>query len=91
MTEHPAFGHNVLTVALGLDIDFHQVLSGEDSGWGGKRGHVHKRAVEDGLNPVDTVVYACGSKEMIASSRGLLTSLGLSSKHFFSDAFVSSN
>jgi CDP-4-dehydro-6-deoxyglucose reductase len=78
-------------VALGLDVGFHHLLSGADSGWGGKRGYVHAAAVSDGFDPVDTVVYACGSNAMIASARTLLTSLGLPVGRFFSDAFVSSN
>jgi CDP-4-dehydro-6-deoxyglucose reductase len=78
-------------VDLGLDIGFHRLLSGADAGWDGKRGYVHEAAVNDGFNPADTVVYACGSNAMIASARDLLTRQGLPSKHFFSDAFVSSN
>jgi len=74
-----------------LDFAFNRVLSGLDPDWEGGRGHVHIRAVEDGFDPADTVVYACGASEMISSARALLTSLGLSPKHFFSDAFVSSN
>lgn len=78
-------------VALGLDIGFHHLLSGPDTGWNGKRGYVHEAAVGDGFDPSDTVVYACGSNTMIASARERLTSLGLPAKRFFSDAFVSSN
>jgi CDP-4-dehydro-6-deoxyglucose reductase len=72
-------------------FDFNRVLSGVDPDWREGRGHVHLRAVEAGFDPHATVVYACGSNEMINSARALLTSLGLSPKHFFSDAFVSSN
>jgi len=78
-------------VALGLDIGFHHLLSGDGAGWGGQRGHVHRAAVDDGIDPANTVVYACGSNAMIASARDLLTSLGLPARRFFSDAFVSSN
>lgn len=78
-------------VILGLDIGFHHLLSGNDAGWGGKRGYVHRAAIDDGIDPEDTVVYACGSNAMIASARDLLTSLGLPVRRFFSDAFVSSN
>lgn len=78
-------------VALGLDIGFHHLLSGTDANWGGKRGYVHEAAINDGFDPGDTIVYACGSSAMIASARGTLLGLGLSPKRFFSDAFVSSN
>lgn len=78
-------------VELGLDIGFHHLLSGADTGWGGKRGYVQESAVADGINVDDTVVYACGSTAMIASARDLLVSYGLPPSRFFSDAFVSSN
>lgn len=76
---------------LGINIGFHQMISGADSAWGGQRGHVHKAAAQDGFDPSDTAVYACGSNAMIASARDLFTSLGLPPRQFFSDAFVSSN
>lgn len=77
--------------ALGLDVEFHQLLSGADETWGGRRGHVHRAAIEDGIDVEDTVVYACGSDAMIASSREMLIARGLPAQRFFSDAFVSSN
>lgn len=78
-------------VALGLDIGFHHLLSGPDTGWGGRRGHVHKAALEDGFDPADTMVYACGSDAMITSAREAFTEGGLPARRFFSDAFVVSN
>ncbi len=78
-------------VALGLDIGFHHLLSGEDPDWDGRRGHVQQAALDDGLDVSDTVVYACGSNAMIASARAALAARGLPPKLFFSDAFVSSN
>ncbi len=78
-------------VSLGLDVGFHHLLSGRDEGWGGKRGYVQDAAIADGIDPDDTVVYACGSTAMIASARAALEALGLPARRFFSDAFVSSN
>ncbi len=78
-------------VTLGLDVGFHQLLSGHDAGWGGKRGYVQDALRDDGVDPADTVVYACGSTAMIASARAMLSDLGLPARRFFSDAFVSSN
>lgn len=78
-------------VGLGIDVGFHHLLSGPDAGWDGKRGYVHEAAVRDGINPTDTVVYACGSNAMIASARDTFFALGLPARRFFSDAFVSSN
>lgn len=76
---------------LGIDVGFHQLLSGADETWGGRRGHVHRAAIEDGIDVEDTVVYACGSDAMIASSREMLIARGLPAQRFLSDAFVSSN
>ena len=78
-------------VDLGLDVGFHHLLSGADKGWNGARGYVQDAAVHHGIDPADTVVYACGSTAMIASARQQLLALGLPAKRFFSDAFVSSN
>lgn len=77
--------------ALGLDIRFHHLLSGPDAAWAGGRGYVQEAAVRDGIDPQDTVVYACGSSAMVASARAAMFALGLPSKRFFSDAFVSSS
>lgn len=78
-------------VSLGLDVGFHHLLSGAAIDWSGKRGYVQKAAVNHGIDPQDTVVYACGSSAMIASAREDILALGLPPKRFFSDAFVSSN
>jgi len=78
-------------VGLGMTVGFHHLLSGNDPQWSGQRGYVHKAAIEDGFDPADTVVYACGSNTMIASARDLFASLGLPTQRFFSDAFVVSN
>ena len=78
-------------VTLGLDIGFHHLLSGPDDAWNGRRGYVQDAVIADGVDPADTVVYACGSNAMIASARETLVALGLPARRFFSDAFVSSN
>lgn len=75
----------------GLDVDVHHLLSGAQVGWSGQRGYVQQAAVQDGIDPNHTVVYACGSSAMIASARDTMLALGLPAKRFFSDAFVSSN
>lgn len=78
-------------VGLGLDVAFHHLLSGENSGWSGRRGYVQDAAIHHGIDPADTVVYACGSNAMIASAREAMLALGLPANRFFSDAFVSSS
>jgi len=77
--------------ALGLDLAFHCLLSGGDTAWRGRRGYVQDAAISLGFDPHETAVYACGSSAMIASARAALLALGLPSRRFFSDAFVSSN
>ncbi len=77
--------------ALGLDLAFDCLLSGRDPGWSGRRGYVQDAAIEQGFDPFDTAVYACGSSAMIASARAALLALGLPARRFFSDAFVSSS
>ena len=76
---------------LGLDIGFHRLLSGLGAGWGGRRGYVHDTAIRDGFDAANSVVYACGSNDMILTARAALLALGLPPRRFFSDAFVSSN
>lgn len=78
-------------VGLGLDVGVHHLLSGTDANWSAARGYVHDAAIRQGIDPDDTVVYACGSNAMITSAREALLALGLPAKRFFSDAFVSSN
>ena len=78
-------------VGLGLDVGVHHLLSGTDANWSAARGYVHDAAIRQGIDPDDTVVYACGSNAMITSAREKLLALGLPAKRFFSDAFVSSN
>lgn len=78
-------------VDLGLDVGFHHLLSGSNANWSGKRGYVQEAAIRHGIDPDDTVVYACGSNAMIESARKAMLALGLPPRRFFSDAFVSSN
>jgi len=75
----------------GLDATFIPVLSRGDAQWAGRTGYVQSALVEDAVDLTQSVVYACGSEEMIHSARDVLTSSGLLAKHFYSDAFVSSN
>lgn len=78
-------------VRLGLEIEYHPVLSREDSSWEGERGYVQHAALRTGIKLEDAVVYACGSLQMITDARADLTAAGLDKNSFFSDAFVSSS
>lgn len=74
-----------------LDLHVHPVLSGADDGWQGRRGYVQHALLEDGFDPSDSAIYACGSLQMIASARQACFTAGLPERRFFSDAFVSSS
>lgn len=74
-----------------LGVSFIPVLSRPDTSWRGREGYVQDVLATDGLDLADSVVYACGSERMIQSAREKLLVLGLPQRHFYSDAFVSSN
>ena len=78
----PAFGS--------LPLTFTPVLSRAPK-WRGRKGYVQQAVIEDGYDLRDSVVYACGSEVMIRDSHEQLVAAGLSSKDFYSDAFVSSS
>lgn len=67
------------------------VLSREHSDWQGIRGYVQDAVLNSKIQLTLATVYACGSDAMIQSAKYSLTKAGLSSKSFYSDAFVSSN
>lgn len=72
------------------NLNFIPVLSQPGSEWGGRIGYVQNALLEDGLDLKDSVVYACGSNEMIHDAREMLVEKGLCTGKFYSDAFVSS-
>ena len=74
-----------------LSISFVPVLSRPGSRWEGRIGYVQDVLVQDGVDLADSVVYACGSEQMIHSAKEKLVTLGLPHRNFYSDAFVSSN
>ena len=66
------------------------VLSRPDEYWSGAKGYVQNVLLDSSPNLSDTAVYACGSDNMIHSSRVRLADAGLAPNRFFSDAFVCS-
>ncbi|MDN0124328.1 FAD-binding oxidoreductase [Yersinia aleksiciae] len=74
-----------------LNAVFIPVLSRASADWQGRTGYVQNVLLDDGIDLTKAVVYACGSESMIHSAREALTVAGLPVKHFYSDAFVSSN
>lgn len=73
-----------------IDIKFKPVLSRAHKDWDGNSGYVQNTLLQDNLELTNSVIYACGSPEMIKSAKSLLVSHGLNEKKFYSDAFVSS-
>ncbi len=66
------------------------VLSRPEPSWQGARGYVQNAVLRDDKRWERTVVYACGSDQMIHSARAQLLRDGLSARNFHSDAFVCS-
>ena len=76
--------------AVGVVHRFVPVLSRAPAEWQGVRGHVQHAALARHPDLTNTVVYACGSDQMIHSAREDLMLAGLDRRHFHSDAFVCS-
>jgi CDP-4-dehydro-6-deoxyglucose reductase, E3 len=72
------------------DFNFIPVLSRAGLEWRGARGHVQQVLPSILPDLSCAAVYACGSDAMIRTAKATLIDSGLSSKRFYSDAFVSS-
>jgi len=72
----------------GVEVNFIPVLSRGDEQWSGARGYVQDVLLNSVQAWDNLSVYACGSEVMIRDARSMLVGAGLSSKRFFSDAFV---
>ncbi|QRR30721.1 2Fe-2S iron-sulfur cluster binding domain-containing protein [Pseudomonas simiae] len=70
---------------------FAPVLSRASSSWSGRTGYVQAAVLEDGIDLTQSVVYACGSENMIFCAREVLQKAGLPERNFYADAFVRSN
>jgi CDP-4-dehydro-6-deoxyglucose reductase len=73
-----------------VPMDYVPVLSRADDNWSGARGYVQNALLNKGFDPLNTVVYACGSDAMISTARAMLVDAGLPERRFLSDAFVCS-
>lgn len=73
-----------------IEVRFIPVLSRSTTDWKGAKGYVQDVVLSTGIELSDSVLYACGSENMIRDSRTLLTNNGLSEEVFYSDAFISS-
>jgi len=84
-TEADLYWHHV-----DAECRFVPVLSRGDSAWSGARGHVQEAFLSTKPDLGNSVVYACGSDEMIHRARSALLAAGLPETRFHSDAFVCS-
>jgi CDP-4-dehydro-6-deoxyglucose reductase len=73
------------------NLKYIPVLSRANESWNGEKGYVQEIVIKSGIDLTNAQVYACGSNNMIESSKNLLIEKGLNIKQFFSDAFLASN
>jgi CDP-4-dehydro-6-deoxyglucose reductase len=74
-----------------INLKFIPVLSRPGENWEGARGYVQDVLLKQNIELSKAQVYACGSNEMIESSRKLLIQNSLPENQFYSDAFVCTN
>ena len=74
-----------------LHIKYIPVLSRPDIDWSGAKGYVQDVVLKEEIDLENTQVYACGSNEMINSTKNLFFKNNLKENNFFSDAFVQTN
>jgi CDP-4-dehydro-6-deoxyglucose reductase len=74
-----------------LNLVYIPVLSRESQEWKGEKGYVQEVVLKSEIDLKNAQVYACGSNNMIKSSKKVLVKNGLRTKNFFSDAFVATN
>ncbi|MCF8342618.1 MAG: 2Fe-2S iron-sulfur cluster binding domain-containing protein [Chitinophagaceae bacterium] len=73
------------------NLKYVPVLSRGSENWKGERGYLQEIIIKQNIAYENAQVYACGSINMIEAAKKKLIEMGLNSKHFFSDAFISTN
>ena len=73
-----------------IKVHFIPVLSRSNADWKGNKGYVQNVVLSEKIDLEDSVLYACGSENMIKDSSELTIKNGLSEDAFYSDAFISS-
>ncbi len=74
-----------------LNFSITQVTSTKEPDDTSTKCYVQHAVVDSGVVLSECTAYACGSEIMIKDARELLISKGLDNRHYYSDAFVSSN
>jgi len=80
----------VIPAELKCPVERIFVLSRPPQNWSGSIGHVQDVLLAQSRSLAETLVYACGSEQMIHDARRCLLSAGLATERFRSDAFVAS-
>lgn len=75
---------------LGLNIKYFPVLSREKATTT-EVGHIQDVLLSKNIDLKESIVYACGSNDMIHEAKNKLMENGLPDFNFYSDAFVTSN
>lgn len=75
---------------LGLKINYYPVLSRETNA-STESGYVQNVLLMKNIDLKESIVYSCGSNEMIQGAKSKLIENGLPDFNFYSDAFVTSN
>lgn len=70
------------------DFTYVPVLSRADASWQGRRGHVHKAALEDFADLSEHAIYLCGSPAMVEQGRREFLARGASIDHLYADSFT---
>jgi len=73
-----------------IEVHFIPVLSRSTTDWEGAKGYVQDVVLSTPIDLSDSVLYACGSENMIQDAMKLAFKNGLAEDSFYSDAFISS-
>jgi CDP-4-dehydro-6-deoxyglucose reductase len=74
-----------------IDLIFYPVLSRSENNWKGEKGYIQQVLLSKNIDLSDSVVYACGSVNMIKDAKEITIKNGLQEELFYSDEFISSN
>jgi CDP-4-dehydro-6-deoxyglucose reductase len=74
-----------------IDLIFYPVLSRSENKWKGEKGYIQEVLISKNIDLSDSVVYACGSVNMIKNAKEITIKNGLQEELFYSDEFISSN
>lgn len=72
-------------------VNFVPVLSRAENNWKGEKGYIQEVLMSKEIDLSDSVVYACGSVNMIKDAKEITINSGLPKELFYSDEFISSN